>query len=122
MSGKAVIRATQVRPPLAGRPESRAQHPLGWSPGGAGRLLGLPSIDSSGRSAADGTQEALPLARSLAPPRAPPLLLLAPQALVAAVALPQMFTKTGQASRVSVAKEIIIGATLGTALGFYWQT
>lgn len=34
----------------------------------------------------------------------------------------QMFTKTGQASRVSVVKEIAIGLTLGTALGLYWQT
>lgn len=42
--------------------------------------------------------------------------------LTASSALLQMFTKTGQASRVSVAKEILIGASLGAALGFYWQT
>lgn len=33
-----------------------------------------------------------------------------------------MFTKTGQASRVSVGKEIVIGAGLGTIFGFWWQT
>lgn len=36
--------------------------------------------------------------------------------------LMQMFTTTGQASRVSIVKEIVIGASLGTALGFWWQT
>lgn len=34
----------------------------------------------------------------------------------------QMFTTTGQASRTSIVKEIVIGAGLGTALGFWWQT
>ncbi|PSC74840.1 Cytochrome c oxidase subunit 5C-2 [Micractinium conductrix] len=34
----------------------------------------------------------------------------------------QMFTKTGQASRISVTKEILIGSTLGAGLGFWWQT
>lgn len=34
----------------------------------------------------------------------------------------QMFTTNGQASRVSIVKEIIIGSALGTALGFWWQT
>lgn len=34
----------------------------------------------------------------------------------------QMFTKTGQASRVSLGKEIAIGLTMGAALGFWWQT
>lgn len=34
----------------------------------------------------------------------------------------QMFTKTGQASRVSLGKEIAIGLTLGASLGFWWQT
>ncbi|KAL4427773.1 hypothetical protein ABPG75_001862 [Micractinium tetrahymenae] len=34
----------------------------------------------------------------------------------------QMFTTTGKASRTSIVKEIIIGTTLGTALGFWWQT
>lgn len=33
-----------------------------------------------------------------------------------------MFTTNGQASRVSIVKEIIIGSALGTALGFWWQT
>lgn len=33
----------------------------------------------------------------------------------------QMFTKTGQASRVSVVKEIAIGLALGTGLGLIWQ-
>ena len=33
-----------------------------------------------------------------------------------------MFTKTGQASRVNLAKEIAIGLTLGASLGFWWQT
>ena len=33
-----------------------------------------------------------------------------------------MFTKNGQASRVSIIKEIAIGATMGAALGFWWQT
>lgn len=33
-----------------------------------------------------------------------------------------MFTKTGQASRVSLGKEIAIGLTMGAALGFWWQT
>jgi hypothetical protein len=33
-----------------------------------------------------------------------------------------MFTKTGQASRVSIIKEIAIGTTMGAALGFWWQT
>ena len=34
----------------------------------------------------------------------------------------QMFTKTGQASRVSLGKEIAIGLTMGASLGFWWQT
>ncbi|PRW60679.1 cytochrome c oxidase subunit 5C-2 [Chlorella sorokiniana] len=34
----------------------------------------------------------------------------------------QMFTKTGQASRISLGKEIAIGLTMGAALGFWWQT
>ena len=33
-----------------------------------------------------------------------------------------MFTKNGQASRVSIIKEIAIGTTMGVALGFWWQT
>ena len=33
----------------------------------------------------------------------------------------QMFTKTGQASKISVVKEIIIGSTLGIGLGLWWQ-
>lgn len=33
-----------------------------------------------------------------------------------------MFTKTGQASRVSLGKEIAIGLTMGASLGFWWQT
>ena len=35
---------------------------------------------------------------------------------------PQMFTKTGQASKVNLIAEIGIGLTMGTALGFWWQT
>jgi hypothetical protein len=33
-----------------------------------------------------------------------------------------MFTKNGQASRVSLTKEIVIGTAIGTVLGLYWQT
>lgn len=33
-----------------------------------------------------------------------------------------MFTKNGQASKISVVKEIVIGTTLGAAFGFWWQT
>lgn len=33
----------------------------------------------------------------------------------------QLFTKTGQASRVSVVKEIVLGMSAGLALGMVWQ-
>ena len=33
----------------------------------------------------------------------------------------QMFTKTGQASKISVTKEIVYGSILGLAFGAVWQ-
>ncbi|KAL6772064.1 COX5C [Auxenochlorella protothecoides x Auxenochlorella symbiontica] len=33
-----------------------------------------------------------------------------------------MFTPSGAAAKTSVVKEMILGAGLGTVLGFWWQT
>ena len=123
MSGKAVIRATQVTHPGPGRACGRR--------GDAAERAAAPLVDPRAAPAAPSDR-----ARALAVARRPPAgrqALGGPAGRLHAAANPpaacprrldrsQMFTKTGQASKVSVAKEIIIGASMGAVLGFWWQT
>lgn len=108
MSGKAVIRATQVGCTV---PSGRTRLRVGSVRGPAKAV----TVRRVGRWPPH-------MARSapIGPPGRP--------ALPACLFRPllhlnlQMFTKNGQASRVSLMKEIVIGSAIGTVLGLYWQT
>lgn len=125
MSGKAVIRATQVTRLLPEPPaeplQRRATQPTRdcplSPPSAAPTALGITDgrwQSRRGRRAAARARPGCPRSPLHTPPPTP--------ARLRRLDRPQMFTKNGQAAKVSLVKEIIIGAGMGTVLGFWWQT